>query len=245
MNAELRVTNTSRKFYTGSVWATNRFGNIKVLGQLKNQKSKYLVEFDDGSLVSVYGCSIGNGGIKNPNHPNVCGVGFIGQGSAVCWDKGKDTREYQAWHQMLRRCYSLDYQKLYPTYIGCSVNSRWHNFQNFWNDIESLSGYELWKKNDIEMHLDKDIIFPGNKIYSRENCKFVTALENYSDANKRNVVTGKTYRATRISDGYFEDFTNMADFGRKYDMHRSNICSCVKDKSKTSKGWAFEAIKEN
>ena len=33
----------------------------------------------------------------------------------------RDTKEYQVWHSMIRRCYSDVYQKLKPTYAGTVV----------------------------------------------------------------------------------------------------------------------------
>lgn len=72
---------------------------------------------------------------------------------------------YKTWGSMLVRCYSPKYQKLYPTYIGCSVTKEWHLFSNFkaWMEAQDWKG----------KHLDKDILFRGNKTYSPEACVFV------------------------------------------------------------------------
>jgi len=77
---------------------------------------------------------------------------------------------YQAWKEMLRRCYSAKYQETYPTYKGCSVSEKWL----------ALSNFRAWmEKQDFEgMHLDKDILFKGNKVYSAETCVFVAPLVN-------------------------------------------------------------------
>ena len=47
---------------------------------------------------------------------------------------------------MLQRCYDKKYQEIQPTYKGITVNSRWHNFQVFCEDIQYLEGYQDWKK---------------------------------------------------------------------------------------------------
>ena len=77
---------------------------------------------------------------------------------------------YQAWVNVLERCYSSEFHKSRPTYIGCTTSKEWLLFSNF----------KLWmvKQDWKGKHLDKDIIFPGNKHYSSENCVFVTLKLN-------------------------------------------------------------------
>lgn len=79
-------------------------------------------------------------------------------------------KHYEVWQDMLRRCYSEKCQKKQPTYVGCSVDPEWHIFSNFRSWAET--------KNTKGMQLDKDIIFPGNKVYSPESCVFVTGALN-------------------------------------------------------------------
>jgi hypothetical protein len=78
---------------------------------------------------------------------------------------GKNLKAYSVWGDMLVRCYSASYQKKRPTYIGCLVVEEWHSFTNF----------EKWfLENYTEgCALDKDILFPDNKIYAPETCVFV------------------------------------------------------------------------
>lgn len=78
---------------------------------------------------------------------------------------GKLIKSYALWKSMLSRCYNDDYHKRFPTYIGCTVCEEWLSFSNFkkWIDENYIKDY----------HLDKDILFKGNKIYSPETCCFV------------------------------------------------------------------------
>lgn len=77
---------------------------------------------------------------------------------------------YQVWSDMLKRCYSKKYQEKKPTYRGCTVSDAWLTFSNFKNWME---------KQDFEgRHLDKDLLFEGNKVYSHEACVFVTRAVN-------------------------------------------------------------------
>lgn len=80
------------------------------------------------------------------------------------------TPYYKAWHNMLKRCYDAGYQTKQPTYIGCSVCEEWLTFSNFegWMRLQDWQGKEL----------DKDILKPGNKVYSPENCMFVSRAIN-------------------------------------------------------------------
>ena len=77
---------------------------------------------------------------------------------------------FRAWHNMLKRCYCRSYQKKQPTYIGCVVCDEWLLFSNFksWMEGQSWQGKEL----------DKDILQPGNKVYSPDKCMFVTRAIN-------------------------------------------------------------------
>lgn len=81
--------------------------------------------------------------------------------------KGESTTKfYKTWASMLERCYSSDYHKRQPTYVGCSVCEDWLTFSKFkaWMETQDWEG----------KHLDKDIIFPGNKVYSPKTCVFVS-----------------------------------------------------------------------
>ena len=72
---------------------------------------------------------------------------------------------YQRWVAMLRRCYSKQMHRKFPTYKDCTVCDEWITFSNFrkWMETQDWQGKEL----------DKDILFPGNKHYSPDNCVFV------------------------------------------------------------------------
>jgi len=77
---------------------------------------------------------------------------------------------YACWSNMIRRCYDPKYQKTQPTYIGCSVAEEWRSFMAFrsWMMTQDWQGKAL----------DKDIINPGNKVYSPSTCVFVSSHLN-------------------------------------------------------------------
>ena len=78
---------------------------------------------------------------------------------------------YDRWHGMLRRCYSAAWQSRHPAYIGCSVDKRWHSFVAF---REWALSQPQWEG----LHLDKDLLVPGNKVYSPETCLFIPQSVN-------------------------------------------------------------------
>lgn len=73
---------------------------------------------------------------------------------------------YRKWVSMLARCYKEEYLAEFPTYAGCSVSEEWKYFTNFrvWMEEQDWVGKEL----------DKDILVPDNKIYSKETCVFIS-----------------------------------------------------------------------
>lgn len=128
------------------------------------------VQFEDGTIVQnkTYG-EIKNGSIINPYAISVYGIGYFGEGEYVSSINNKVTPYYRVWVSMLDRCYNEECRLVYPSYENCSVADEWHNFQNFAKWYEE----NYYQVNDEQMHLDKDILIKGNKIYSPETCVFV------------------------------------------------------------------------
>lgn len=115
--------------------------------------------------------------------PSVYGIGFVGVGPYNARVGGKSTRAYRVWEAMLQRCYCKFVHKIRPTYVGCSVLPRWHNFQLFCEDIQKLRGFDKWSV-DTKYQLDKDILIEGNKIYGPATCMFVHTKENSAAVHK-------------------------------------------------------------
>lgn len=139
-------------------------GTVKDTGLVKERIEKEQQERDAKRLI-----------------PTVHGVGFMGIGE---YDGRNSKREKALWRQMLRRAYSSLWHEQFPTYKGVTVCYRWHNFQNFCEDIKSLDGYWQWFDRVGDMQLDKDKLSAGNKVYGPETCCFITKHENSSMAFK-------------------------------------------------------------
>ena len=119
----------------------------------------------DNLLINKTYHNFKKGSIKNPYSKKIYNEGYVGYGK-YSWNN--NINEYRKWHGILDRCYNKSYQEKYPTYKGCSVDEIWKCFQVFAKWFKNT-----WKPHMEGWHLDKDILFKGNKIYSPETCCFV------------------------------------------------------------------------
>ena len=86
---------------------------------------------------------------------------------------------YSSWKGILRRCYDDKEHIKNPSYIGCYICEAWKYFKNY---------LVWWKNNYIEgFQLDKDILYPNNKLYSPETCIYIPQwLNKFVVASNRN-----------------------------------------------------------
>lgn len=217
-----------------------------------NKRSDVWVEFQDEHKARVhtqYGnCEIGN--VKNPYHPSVYGVGYLGlmkDGSRVKTGEGnKRYREYGVWLNMFVRCYG-DYEKHY-SYKDAIVCERWHCYANFLEDLPLIEGYQFWLEHPNEqIALDKDIKGNGSKVYCLENCCFVTNSDNSKevherfDLNKTSVVGIHKITKERV------EFETIKEAGEFANIHPSMVGKCCKGIKKSGGGyyWFYKKDLEN
>lgn len=145
----------------------NNFGTEMKIVEYKNNKN-VTVEFQDKYKCRkiCYYDSFKKGLVLNPYDRTTFGVGYFGEGKYDC----KSYNDiYTCWKDMLKRGYSKEFKEKCPTYKDCFVCEEWHNFQNFAKWFEE----NYYECNGETMHLDKDILIKGNKIYSPETCVFI------------------------------------------------------------------------
>lgn len=157
---------------TGEIRQSNEGYEMKIISYRGTFDIDVLVNDEVGTVIrnASYG-NLKKGNIKNPNHKSVYGVGYFGIGKHKARIDNIKTEKYKVWWTMMQRCYSTKAKSRSrnSSYGNCTVCDEWHNFQNF-GDWYDTNYYQL----DCEtMHLDKDILFKGNKIYSPETCVFV------------------------------------------------------------------------
>lgn len=161
----------------------NNFGSEMVIVDYRGcmDVDVYFPEYD-WVYKSVTYQKFKDGGVKCPYERSVYGVGYFGNGEYKAWENGKNTRIYNTWYDMLKRCYDKEYHKKQPTYKNCTVCDEWLNFQNFARWYEE-NYYEI--EGEV-MCLDKDILFKGNKIYSPETCVIVPQAINKLFTKRQN-----------------------------------------------------------
>lgn len=178
-----------------------------------------------GTKVNTNAGNIRTGRVKDKMAPVIFGVGFLGYGEFMSRSEGKITKAYQAWHAMFRRCYDEVRRYQNPTYKDCTVCSKWHNFQIF-----AKWFYENYPQDGGSYDLDKDITNAGNKIYSPDNCIFVTRSENttYSAIKAHKFISPK---------GDVIEIVNLAEFCRSNNLDKSTMYSVKAGRITNHKGW--------
>lgn len=221
---EVTIVDSKYRYYT------DRNGHI--------DRCYFKVMFKNGAIVETNRESLRTGRMKNPFKPSLYGVGYSGVGE---YNIKNSRKEYRLWYGIFVRVYSKGKDEK-NCYYGCTINERWHNFQNFCEDVRQLENYEKWKKSSTksEYALDKDIRVKGNREYSKDKCMFVLTSIN----SRYSSITGKIYLATRLSDGYTEKFACQTDFSNKYNLTCVSISKCLGGKLSKHKGWTFKVLRE-
>jgi len=99
------------------------------------------------------------------------GVGVNDWDGNVSISYSEKIPEYRMWKDLLKRVYSDVYQQKSPTYIGVTIDKRWHSLKCFIEDVSKLKNYQKGLHDGYA--LDKDIAINGNRHYSLETCCFV------------------------------------------------------------------------
>lgn len=207
-NRELKAKKLHRTL-SGRVFQTIYYGPL-IIVECYNT-SMILVEFvNTGYRCYTKMSAIKKGLVRDhtatkQNGQFIYGNGVIGNGSYL---PKTHNDAYQCWIRILERCYCPKHKIRYPTYINCTVDDEWINFQHF----------AMWHSKQIKQegwHLDKDIIKKGNKVYGPQFCVFVPPRINTIFVNalarrgmnpigvyyKKDKVRPKPYTATCYVDG--------------------------------------------
>lgn len=77
---------------------------------------------------------------------------------------------FEKWKDMIKRCYDPRELNKRPSYRNVFVCDDWIHFMTFraWMEAQDWEG----------KHLDKDLLFPGNKVYSPDACCFLEKRVN-------------------------------------------------------------------
>lgn len=230
---------TNTKEYIGEI-RKNNFGTpMKIIDARK--KSDIDVQFLDEHGYIKKHCNyqlFKKGEVKNPYDKTVFGVAHLGIGKYMARESNKRmSPAYDIWHNVLKRCYARQHKEMFPVYYGiCTVCDEWLNFQNFANWY-----YSNRYKIEGRLHLDKDILHPGNTIYSPENCLLVPQRINMLFVRHRPNKFGLPEGIGKTDSGRFSTSYNGKSYGT-YITYEEAIEKYVEIKSKTIKEIA-EAYK--
>ena len=202
--------------------------------------SKCTIKFEDNTILynRLYS-KLKIGKAKNPNYPNVYGVGIVGKGSHKCSINGKIYKKYRCWNSILFRCYSEKYHLRQPSYKDVKVCEEWKYYQNFAEWFEKNYNPEIMQ----DWHLDKDILIKGNKIYSPETCCFVPKEINtlFTKNNAKRgkypigvIKEGNKYRAQLLLNNkrYIGIFNTIEEAFQAYKVAKEKYIKEVADKWK-------------
>ena len=177
------LNDVSYKDCVGKVCKILKSGDFKVL-KYNDAKDVEVQFLKTGFETTVELGSIRNGKVKDRYLPSVYGVGVIGDKypSKV---SGVQTKEYDLWYSMLRRCYSDNSKKKNPTYEGCEVSENFKSYEYFYEWCHKQVGF-----NNKDWQMDKDLLVKGNKVYSESTCVFLPSEIN-SLLTKREALRGE------------------------------------------------------
>lgn len=192
----------------------NHFGTEMQIVNYKDSSDIDVMFLDDFYYIVKHTTYVNfkRGNITNPYDPTVAGIGFEGNGKYLKYNNKIMNPSYMSWSSMINRCYARENDVAY--YNVSSVSKEWFNFQNFANWYDE-------NKYDVEgrLHLDKDILYPGNKIYSPSHCLLVPQRINMLFTNKKNK-RGLPNGITKYKNTYYATY-NFEELGHSSDLYKA------------------------
>lgn len=181
----------------------NSYGTEMVIVEY-NKCNDVVVEFQDDHKAKIHTTytNFKRSQVRNPYDKTVYDVGYLGEGKyKVYIDQDHLEPVYNVWRTLLGRCCTEKHREQFPAYADCTVCEEWLCYQNF---------AEWWNKNMYHvgterMHLDKDIKFKDNKIYSPETCIIVPqSINELFHASGRKIKDKDLpYTIKRVANGRF------------------------------------------
>lgn len=228
------------KYNVGDVFQSNNFGKYKITKVLDNDQRE--IQFlDTGYKTIVDTTRIKTGEIRDIYFKSVCGIGVLGKYSSSHY-------LYSRWHAMLCRCYDKN-NSCYETYGGSGVQvcPRWHYFENYVKDIESLENSDKLKgKNSSDWHIDKDIKIENNKIYSKNTVLIVKSSQNVAERNSR--YNKKPINMLDLNGNFIKNFNSIkeaTEFAAPHLEYSTSIIKCAKGEMKTAYGYKWTYADDN
>ena len=160
------LNDISYKDCVGKVCKSKSSGDFKILKY--NDTANVEIQFVNTGFETVATLNnIRKGYVKDPYVPSVYGVGVSGAKYPPTIS-GRNTKEYDLWKSMLRRCYSDGFKKKNQAYEGCKCSENFKSYEYFYEWCNKQIGFGV-----DGFELDKDLLIKGNKLYSEDSCVFL------------------------------------------------------------------------
>ena len=161
----------------------SKFGsNMKIVGYRNCDHLDILLSRQVGDTIAydlkqdAKFCHFKNGQVKSNYDPTVCDNGYNGIGpynKIDTYDGLSAPFVYNHYKHMLNRVYNANNLNKF-SYLDCTVDSSFLDYQNFFEWFKR----EYYEVNGEEMHIDKDILYKNNKVYSPTTCVIVPKTIN-------------------------------------------------------------------
>jgi hypothetical protein len=219
----------------------NRYNSRMIIEEYNSPTDIWVKFIDTNEKTNTTWQNFCNGKVRSLYDKTVFGVGYIGEGKYKAYENKLPTPQYKSWSSTLQRCYYEKYLVKQPTYKGCTVIEDWHNFQVFaeWYD------QNYYHIEGERIHLDKDILLKGNKLYSPETCIFVPFFINnlFSktsrgkfpigvsfNENNKNFIVQCTNDLGKVI--YLGSYNDSFLAYKEYKKFKEKIIQCIADKYK-------------
>ena len=177
------LNDISYKDCVGKVCKSKLSGDFKIL-KYNNARNVVIQFLKTGYETTAQLGNIKIGKVKDLYSPSVYGIGIVGTKYPIMIS-GRNTKEYELWKSMLRRCYSDGFKKKHPTYKDCEVSENFKSYEYFYEWCNEQVGFGV-----DGFEIDKDLLTKGNKVYSENVCIFIPAEINLVLV-KRTISRGK------------------------------------------------------
>lgn len=142
---------------------------------------------------------------------------------------------YRVWWHMTRRCYNPK-DTSYRLYgeRGVVTSEKWKSVDGFFDDADSVPGWDKELFLSELLQLDKDLKIEGNKLYSLETCLWVHP--NVNVGLRPNLMRPKI---ALTPDGERIRYFNTQELLRSHKLNKNAILDCLTYKIPNHHGWQF------
>lgn len=210
---------------------TKNYGIAEIIGEGSKYGYKKVRFLNTGNIGEFRKDAVLKGEIRDKYAVSFLNVGIIGDIKT----RGKYKPYYLTWRNLIYRCYS----ETNKAYKNVSVCERWKTFENFYNDVPFVEGWdkELFEAGKLDFDKDSKQEFHTSKIYSIETCCWLPKSQNrcLQDGQQRK------FKAISPNGEVYYD-RNITAFASKHGLKRKQVSAVLNGRCHSSQGWKFEFV---